>query len=93
MKLSDIKGDCVIEVIADIIDPISNIAANDDAKGLFSKQKLPEGMAPKKSNKKKLEELKKYNKEQAEIIQSGSMGEELALTEADYVLDCCRFSR
>lgn len=46
MRLSDIKGDRVIEVIADIVEPVSNIAADKDAKGLFSRQKLPEGMTP-----------------------------------------------
>lgn len=47
MKLSQIKGDRVIEVIADIIDPISNIATDKKASELFSRAKLPEGADPK----------------------------------------------
>ena len=43
MKLSDIKGDRVIDVIADIIDPIANIAADKEAAELFARKKLPEG--------------------------------------------------
>lgn len=45
MKLSDIKGERTLEVIADIIDPIANIAESDAAKKLFRKAKLPEGMS------------------------------------------------
>lgn len=44
MKLSDIKGERTLDVIADIIDPIANIAESDAARALFRKEKLPEGM-------------------------------------------------
>ena len=44
MKLSDIKGDRVIDVIADIIDPIANIAADKEAADLFARKRPPEGM-------------------------------------------------
>ena len=41
MKLSDIKGERVFDVIADIIDPIANIAADDEAAKLFKRRPLP----------------------------------------------------
>ena len=48
MRLSDIKGDRTLEVIADIIDPIANIAEDEEASALFKREKLPEGMTAKK---------------------------------------------
>lgn len=45
MKLSDIKGERSLDVIADLIDPIYNIAADKEAAKLFETQKLPEGMS------------------------------------------------
>ncbi len=48
MRLSDIKGDRVFDVIADIIDPIANIAEGDAAAALFRREKLPDGIEPKK---------------------------------------------
>lgn len=47
MRLSDIQGERVFDVIADIIDPISNIAEDDAASALFKREKLPEGMTAK----------------------------------------------
>ena len=47
MRLSDIKGDRVFDVIADIIDPIANIAEDDTASALFKREKPPEGMTSK----------------------------------------------
>lgn len=47
MKLSDIKGERTLDVIADIIDPIANIAEDEEASALFRKEKLPEGMTAK----------------------------------------------
>lgn len=47
MKLSEIKGERTLEVIAELIDPIANIAANPVAKELFEKKALPEGMKKK----------------------------------------------
>lgn len=47
MKLSEIKGERVLEVIADVIDPIANIAEDDAASALFRREKLPEGMTAK----------------------------------------------
>lgn len=44
MKLSDVKGDRVFDVIADLIDPVSNIAKDHDAKAIFKRgEKIPEG--------------------------------------------------
>jgi len=40
MKLSDISGDRVFDVIAAVIDPIANIAEDEAAKGLFKRQKV-----------------------------------------------------
>lgn len=48
MKLSDIKGERTLDVIAEIIDPIANIAEDKAASDLFHKKKLPKGMDEKK---------------------------------------------
>lgn len=48
MKLSDIQGDRVFDVIADIVDPIANIAEDEAASALFRREKLPDGMTAKK---------------------------------------------
>lgn len=44
MKLSDIKGDRVFDVIAEIIEPVANIA-QDEKITLFTKERPPEGMS------------------------------------------------
>lgn len=43
MKLSQIKGERALDVIADIIVPVTNIAMDDVASDLFKKRKLPQG--------------------------------------------------
>lgn len=48
MRLSDIKGDRAIDVIADIIEPITCIAEDETASNLFSRKPLPEGVSAKK---------------------------------------------
>lgn len=48
MKLSDIKGDRTLEVIAEIIDPIANIAEDEEASSMFKREKLPDGMKAEK---------------------------------------------
>ena len=48
MRLSDIKGDRTLEVIAEIIDPIANIAEDEEASTMFKREKLPDGMTAKK---------------------------------------------
>lgn len=47
MRLSDIKGERVFDVIADIMEPIANIADDKVAVELFTRKKLPEGLTPK----------------------------------------------
>ena len=47
MRLSDIQGERVFDVIADIIDPIANIAEDDAASAMFRREKLTEGMTAK----------------------------------------------
>ena len=47
MRLSDIKGDRTLEVIAEIIDPIANIAEDEEASSMFKREKLPDGMTAK----------------------------------------------
>ena len=47
MKLSNIKGERTFDVIADIIDPIADIAADPDASELFSRKPVPDGMTAK----------------------------------------------
>ena len=46
MRLSDVKGERTLDVIADIIDPIANIAEDKEASELFTRKKLPDGMDP-----------------------------------------------
>ena len=46
MRLSDIKGERVFDVIADIIDPIVTIAEDKNAAELFQPKELPKGMTP-----------------------------------------------
>ena len=48
MRLSDIKGDRTLEVIAEIIDPIANIAEDEESSAMFKREKLPDGMTAKK---------------------------------------------
>jgi hypothetical protein len=44
MKLSDIKGDRVLDVIADIIEPIANMVQDKDVAAMFKREAVPEGM-------------------------------------------------
>lgn len=46
MKLSDIRGERTLEVIAEVIDPIANIAADQVAAELFTRKKVPQGVQP-----------------------------------------------
>ena len=47
MRLSDIQGERVFDVIADIIDLIVNIAEDETASALFKRERRPEGMTAK----------------------------------------------
>lgn len=44
MRLSDVKGDRVLDVIADLIDPIANMAQDEDVAAMFGREAVPEGM-------------------------------------------------
>lgn len=44
MKLSDIKGDRVFDVIADIIDPIENMVQDKDVAAMFERKAVPDDM-------------------------------------------------
>lgn len=44
MKLSDIKGERCLEVIADLIEPCASIMGDDNAKAIFTSKKVPAGM-------------------------------------------------
>lgn len=46
MKLSDVRGERTLDVIADIIEPICNIAEDENAAAIFRREKLPEGQNP-----------------------------------------------
>lgn len=46
MKLSDIKGERVFDVIAEVIEPITKIAEDEDAAKLFHRDVCPDDMAP-----------------------------------------------
>lgn len=56
MKLSQIQGERTIDVIAEIIEPVTNIAMDKTAKELFSRKQLPEGMTPNEFFAKRLKE-------------------------------------
>lgn len=67
MRLSDIKGDRVFDVMADIIEPIANIAQDSElVSNLFAKVKPPEDIAKDKDALNKfarenlVERLRKY---------------------------------
>ena len=44
MKLSDIKGDACLDVLADITGPIIALAQDEDVKSLFSGKGCPDGV-------------------------------------------------
>ena len=46
MKLSDVRGERTLDVIADLIDPVASIASDPEAAALFRREKVPEGVEP-----------------------------------------------
>lgn len=97
MRLSDIKGDRVFDVIADIIDPIANIAEDPAAMSLFRVGKVPEGEDPRVFLVNKIRKslpalLKGHKSDLVAILASiqGVTGEEYtaSLTLAKLVADC-----
>lgn len=47
MRLSDIKGERVFDVIADIVEPACSIAQDERAARFFKREKVPEGTSAK----------------------------------------------
>lgn len=47
MKLSSVKGERTLEVIAELIDPVCNIAEDEAASALFKRERVPDGMTAK----------------------------------------------
>lgn len=45
-KLSEIKGEKSIDILADLVEPVASIAADKEAAELFGMRDLPEGMSP-----------------------------------------------
>lgn len=43
-KLSEIRGEAVIDVIADIIEPVVNIASDKAIEDLFKREEVPDGI-------------------------------------------------
>lgn len=48
MRLFDVKGDRVFDVVAEIITPVANIAEDEKAVAFFKRDKLPKGMTAKR---------------------------------------------
>lgn len=46
MRLSDVRGERTLDVIADLINPIAEIASDEEAVALFRREKVPEGVEP-----------------------------------------------
>lgn len=46
MKLSDVRGERTLDVIADLIGPIAEIASDEEVVALFRREKVPEGVEP-----------------------------------------------
>lgn len=73
MKLSDIRGDHVFDVIADVIGPITTIAQDKEAQKLFNAKERPEDMEPWEYFVVRLREsipviMRKYRSELCEIL-------------------------
>ena len=45
-KLSEISGEEVFEFLAEIVEPVANLAESEPIKELFAKREVPEGMTP-----------------------------------------------
>ena len=87
MKLADLKGERAIEVIADLIAPIANIAADAENLKLFHNKKL-EGETVEEAGLRLMKEklpilLKTHKKDLVDILcaVNGSAPEDLSLME------------
>lgn len=72
MKLSDIKGDRTIDVIADLIGPVCNIAGDKEIT-LFERKELPKGEDPRAFTIQRLKEqipllLRSHKQDVCEIL-------------------------
>lgn len=56
MKLSDVRGAETLDIIADCIEPIANIAEDETAAKLFKREKPPEGVTVKSFMLKRVKE-------------------------------------
>lgn len=54
MRLSDIKGERLLDVIADIMEPIANIVLDDEVAAVFKREECPEGVDPRQFTIRKL---------------------------------------
>lgn len=43
MKLSEIKGEAAIDFVANVIDPMCELASDPNVRALFAREKVPEG--------------------------------------------------
>lgn len=73
LKLTDIKGERSFDVLADLVNPVANIAADPDAAELFGRRALPEGMTVKEYVLHRLRKampvlLKKHKKDVIKIL-------------------------
>ena len=82
MKLSEIKGERVFDVIADVIEPVAVIAESPAAKELFTRKSVPEGMNAKDFVVSRLRSgipaIMKENKEELVAIFAAINGETVA---------------
>lgn len=46
MKLSEVKGERVFDVIAELVKPVASIMKDESVTEIFQKKELPEGMTP-----------------------------------------------
>ena len=46
MRLSDVRGERVFDVLSTIIDPIANMAMDEHVTAMFAREEVPEGMTP-----------------------------------------------
>lgn len=71
MKLSDIKGEACLDVLADITGPVISLAQDKEVKDLFSGKGCPEGESPYDYASKRVREglPKLVKSHKAEVIQ------------------------
>lgn len=73
MKLSDVKGERALDVIAEIIDPVGAIAESKEGKVLFKREVCPKNMTPNEFTVKRLRKsapslIKSHKKEIIAIL-------------------------